>query len=348
MTTVDNPPPARKPRRRFILAFLVLLIVGAGGLVWWLQTRNFETTDDAFIDVHMARIAPQIAGRVIQVPIDDNQEVKAGDLLAEIDPADYQAKLDQAVANQAAVYGFLSQTKAQVIAALANVEEAQAEIDVAEANSTNAATQFARNQQLAQKKIISQQQLDDSSASTKSNTATLDAAHKKKVSSEAQVKVSESQVLSAEAAVKSADAQVEQAQLNLSYTKIVAPQDGRVTQKNVTVGDYLQTGQSIMVLVPKEVWVTANYKETQLNDIHSGQKVDITIDAYPDHTFQGHVDSIVSGGGAAFSLLPPENATGNYIKIVQRVPVKITFDEVLDEKYHLGPGMSVVPSIHIK
>ena len=345
--TDENPVQIRK-FRRLLPAATIAAVLGVAGLVWWIASHNQETTDDAFIDVHMVRIAPQVAGRVLHVPADDNQAVKIGDVLLEIDPADYQAKLDQATADLGSAQGVLAQVKAQLNSANAAVAEAEAEITLAAANATNADTTLARNRLLIEKKVISQQTLEDSIALSKSNNATLDAAKKKKASAEAQVEVTQSQIASAEAAVKSSEAQVEQAQLNLSYTKIAAAQDGRVTQKNVTVGDYVQTGPNIMLSVPKDVWVTANFKETQLQRIRPNQPADIKIDAYPEHVFKGHVDSIVRGGGAAFSLLPPENATGNYIKIVQRVPVKIVFDEPLPDTIVLGPSMSVVPTIHVE
>ena len=327
---------------------VIVFLASLCGFIWWMQSRDYQTTDDAFIDVHMVRVAPQVAGRVISVPANDNQDVKVGDLLLEIDPAEYQSRLDQDLANEASSKGELAQAQAQLVSARANVEQAQSEIDLAAANASNAINQFNRNQQLAQKKIVSQQQLDDSIANSKSNNANLEAARRKKTYAEAQVAVSESHIISAEAGLKSVNAQVEQAKLNLSYTKLLAPQDGHITQKAVTAGDYIQVGQNVMLIVPKNVWVTANFKETQLDDIRVGQSVDIKIDAYPEHIFIGHVDSIVRGGGAAFSLLPPENATGNYIKVVQRVPVKIVFDEPIDPQYNLGPSMSVVPSIHVR
>lgn len=346
---VDSAAPSRA-RRAILLAFLAVVaaaIIGGGG-AWWLRARQWETTDDAFIDVHMVQIAPQVPGRVVRVLIDDNRMIEAGQPILELDPADYQAKLDQALANQAGAAGSLAQAKAQVGAAYANSEQARAEVGVADANAVNAANQLKRDQPLAEQHVVSRQTLDNDIASARSTAANLVAAQKKLASAESQQGVAESQVTTAEANLKSAAAQVEQARLNLSYARILAPQTGRIAHKTVAVGDYVQAGQDLMALVPVRVWITANFKETQLARMRGGQPVDIEVDAYPDVAFHGHVDSIQPGSGAAFSLLPPENATGNYVKVVQRVPVKILFDDPPDPARPLGPGMSVVPRVKVR
>ncbi len=337
-------------RRLFLLGVLLLIataFIGAGA-AWWLEARQWESTDDAFIDVHMVHVAPQVAGRVVGVLVDDNQTVRAGQPILEIDPADFQAKLDQALANEAAAAGSVAQARAQLSAAYANSDEARAEVGVADANAINAASQLKRDQPLAEQHVVSRQTLDNDIAAARSTAANLVAAQKKLASAEAQQGVAESQLTTAEASLKSAAAQTEQARLNLSYTRILAPQAGRIAHKNVALGDYVQAGQDVMALVPARVWVTANFKETQLASMRVGQPVDIEIDAYPDVKFHGHVDSIQPGSGAAFSLLPPENATGNYVKVVQRVPVKIVFDDPPDPARPLGPGMSVVPSVKVR
>lgn len=352
--TPQHPPAvtAQKPRRRRPLLLLLLVLIAAaaigGGVLWWLEARQYESTDDAFIDAHMVRIAPQVAGRVARVLVDDNQAVKPGQILLEIDPADFQAKLDQALANQANAASGLTQAKAQQRVAEANAAQAGAEVGVAEANAANAATQLKRDEALAAKQVISRQQLDNDTANARSTAANLTAAQKKQASAEAQRAVAASQIDAAEASLKSAAAQLEQARLNLSYTKIAAPEAGHIAKKNVASGDYVQVGQNLMALVPLKVWITANFKETQLDRMRVGQKVEIRIDAYPDKVFHGHVESFQPGSGAAFSLLPPENATGNYVKVVQRVPVKIVFDDPPDPAHPLGPGMSVVPSVKVR
>ena len=351
------PEPAGKGgrpwyRRPLVLAILALVLVALviGAVLWWLSARHWETTDDAFIDAHLVRIGPQVAGRVARVLVDDNQDVAQGQILLEIDPAEFQAKLDQALAAQASAAGRLAQAKAQREVSAANLAEAEAEVGVAQANATNAARDLRRLQKLeaSRSPALSRQQLDTATANAESTAASLNAAQKKATASKAQIDLAQSQIASAEADAESAAAQVEQARLDLSYTTLKAPIAGHVTNRNVAAGDYVQLGQNLMALVPRTLWITANFKETQLALMRPGQPVDITIDAYPGKTFKGHVDSIQRGSGAAFSLLPPENATGNYIKVVQRVPVKIVFDGPLDPRYALGPGMSVEPAVKVR
>ena len=349
----DVAPPTRAiHKRRSPLPRLLLVIAAVaavvGGIVWWFQSRHWESTDDAFIDAHMVHVAPQVAGRDARVPVDDNQLVKPGDILLEIDPADFQAKLDQAVANRLNADANLIQAKAQQTVAQENVEQSHAQVGVAQANADIAAIQQKRDQGLAAAHAISTQQLDNSNANARSTAATLVAAQMKQKSDEAQTAVAASQIAAAQANLDSAAAQVEQARLNLSYTKIATVEAGHVARKNVSPGDYVQIGQNLMALVPVRIWITANFKETQLDHMYAGQPVDIQVDAYPGHVFKGHVDSFQPGSGAAFSLLPPENATGNYVKVVQRVPVKIVFDDAPDPNRPLGPGMSVVPSVKVR
>ncbi|HEV2550159.1 MAG TPA: HlyD family secretion protein [Stellaceae bacterium] len=346
----EAPESARTSRRplRLVLAGFAVLALAVGATLWWLDARHYESTDDAFIDVHVVKIAPQVAGRVARVLVDDNQTVAAGAPLIELDPVDFQAKLDQALGAQASGRAALAQAKAQQAVAAANAQEAQAQVAVAQANATNAASQLERDRPLAEQHVVSRQQLDNDLANARSTAATLVAAQKKQAAAEAQLGVTQSQIEAARASIASADAQVEAARLDLSYTRIAAPRAGRITRKNVAAGDYVQTGQNLMALVPSEVWVSANFKETQLAHMRVGQPAEITIDAYPGVIVHGHVDSVQAGSGAAFSLLPPENATGNYVKIVQRVPVKIVFDDALDAARPLGPGMSVVPTIKVR
>jgi membrane fusion protein (multidrug efflux system) len=350
----DAPPRAagKAPRRRLRLVAIGLIAIAAitGGVLWWLDARQYVSTDDAFIDVHMARVAPQVAGRVLRVLVDDNQAVAAGQPLVELDPADYQTHPAQAQATQASAQGKLAQARAGQRVAEANLDQARAEVGIAEANATNAAADLRRFQDLARthSPALSQQQFDTATATAKSTAANLNAAQKKALAAEAQMTLAQSQIDTADADVQTASAQVEQALLDLSYTHITAPVAGRVTKKNVSPGDYLQTGQNLMALVPNAVWITANFKETQLDHMRVGQSVSIRVDAYPDKEFRGHIDSIQAGSGAAFALLPPENATGSYVKVVQRVPVKIVFDGAEDPDRPLGPGMSVVPSVKIR
>jgi membrane fusion protein, multidrug efflux system len=350
----EGEPPAprrRSPVRRIVTFLLLLMLLAAAGFVgtsWWLTARHFESTDDAFVDAHMAGISPQIGGRVLQVPVDDNEDVAQGQLLVLIDPADYQARVDQTLALRAAAAGGIAQAKAQFAAAEANVEEAEAEVGVAQANATNAAVELKREQALEPSHAVSRQAYDTAVANAKSTAATLVAAQKKKAAAEAQVGVAKSQIDTADANLKSAEAQLAEARLQLSYTKVTAPAAGHIAHKSVTPGDYVQVGQSLMALVPHEVWVTAYFKETQLADMAPGQPTDVSVDGCNGRSFKAHVDSIQRGGGAAFSLLPAENATGNYIKVVQRVPVKIVFDGPVGPDCRIGPGMSVVPTVKVR
>ena len=246
-----------------IVAIAVLAIAGIGyGAFAMFHSFTHESTDDAFIDVHFVSVAPKIAGRVAVVHVDDNQLVKKGDVLVEIDPRDFQVALAQAKAN-------LAKDKATQVQA--NVNEKRA-------------------QDLFTKKVMSAQERD-------TNVATSD---------------------SSKASVEADEAAVEQAELNLGYTKVMAPFDGYVTKEAVATGDYVQVGQAFMSLVPPRVWITANFKETQLRNMQPGQPVDISVDAYPSLKLRGRVDSIQAGSGAAFSMLPPENATGNYVKVASR------------------------------
>ena len=342
---------ARSARRRpwrLALLLLAALAVIAGGVDWWLGALQWETTDDAFIDAHMVMVAPQAAGRIAKVLVDDNQQVTAGQLLVQIEPAYFAAQLAQATANRAAAAGSLAQAEAQQIAAAATVAQGGAEVAAAQATATNAAQQLQRTQPLVKSGFASRQQLDNDLATARSTSANLAAAQKKLAAGEAQLTVAASAIDTAKANLASAAAQEDEARLNLSYTRVTAPEAGHVAHKNVAVGDYVQVGQNLMALVPLNVWVTANFKETQLARMRVGQTVDIRIDAYPGTVFRGHVASFEAGSGAAFDILPPENATGNYVKVVQRVPVKIVFDTQPDPHFPLGPGMSVVPSVKVR
>jgi membrane fusion protein (multidrug efflux system) len=346
-------PGQDRPRSgsRFRL-WLVLALAGTalviGGVLWWLEARRWETTDDAFIDVHVVHVAPQVAGRVVRVLVGDNERVQAGQELLDIDPATFQAKLDQTAATQQSAAGSLAQAKAQQAAAVANEAEADAQVGVAKADAVNAANQLGRDQPLAARGVVSHQQLDNDIAAARRTAATLVAAQKKLAATAAQVAVAQSQVATAESNLASAAAQTRQAQLDLSYTRLFASDAGYIANKSVAPGDYVQVGQNLMALVPVEVWVTANFKETQLARMRVGDSVEISVDAYPGKTFRGHVESFQAGSGPAFSLLPPENATGNYVKVVQRVPVKIVFDSPPDLNFPLGPGMSVEPSVKVR
>jgi len=306
----------------FKLALLVIVILlGVAALIWWLNARQFEDTDDAFIDTHILHIAPQIAGQVISIHVTDNQLVHKGDVLAELNPQDAQARLDQVQAQGA-------QAETQYQQALANQTGLAAQ-------AKNAADDLARYNALQKTnpQAVAQQQVDQAVATDRN--------------ARAQLVASDAQVQGALAQIKTLQAQIAAAQINLSYTKITAPEDGHVTQKSVALGNYVTAGQDLMTVVPLQLWVTANFKETQLDLMRPGQSVTVAVDACGDADVRGHVDSVQRGAGQAFGILPPQNATGNYVKVVQRVPVKIMLDRVPPD-CTLGPGMSVEPTVKVR
>jgi membrane fusion protein, multidrug efflux system len=336
-----TPVPGTAKNRRAWLRErrgLVLLIAIISGvlllalLLWWLHARQYETTDDAFIDARTAQISPQISAAIVQVPVNDNQFVEQGTVLVRLDDRDFIAQRDQAAAS-------VANFEAQIAGQQAKIEQAQKQMTQAEAALTFAQQQDDRYQLLAKQGTATVEQAQQYKSSLLQNQAAYAAAQANTVATEKQITVLEAQL-------QSARAQLEQANTNLSRTAITAPMTGRVTHLTAAEGNYASVGSALMMFVPREVWVTANFKETQLDLMRPGQPVDIAIDAYPDKTFKGRVDSVQSGSGTAFSLLPAENATGNFVKIVQRVPVKIIFDNSPDVL--LGPGMSVVPTVKVR
>lgn len=311
-------------RSILISAILILALVVTGFIVYNLQ---FQSTDDAYVENHTVQVAPKVAGHIVQVLVTDNQKVKKGDLVAVIDNKDYKVALDKA----SALYE----------KALAGQKVAKANFNATQIEIKNAKADLERYQNLYKTGAVSKQQLDMVQTKYESTQARLVNADEN-VMSEAQNKV-------ADADIKSLKAAKEQAQLNLSYTKIYAPQDGTVSNKRVEVGTYVQVGSPLFVIVPNDVWVVANFKENQVGLMRAGQPVDIKIDAYPNKVFKGKIDSIQRASGAKASLFPPENAVGSFVKIVQRIPVKIVFDEEINpDEYNIVPGMSVVPKVKVK
>jgi membrane fusion protein (multidrug efflux system) len=439
---VARRAPKRPLYRRpaFLIAAAIVLIVGAiVGLRYWLYARSHESTDDAFVDGRVVQISPKVSGYVAKVYIKDNQQVKEGDLIAELDARDYEVRLNQAKAalqtglaqqhqaqtgvaltrantraniqqasavvqqarsgvataraSASAERSRINQSAAAVTTAQANVEQARSQVTAAAAEVTRANADVERYQALYQRDEISRQRLDQAVAASETAGAQLEAARQRVAAAEAQVTearsaqaasaenarraqtqvggaqagvgealgrlsqantapeqvaVSQAQVATAGASIEQLRAAVAEAELELSYTKIYAPEGGRVTRKAVVEGAFVQPGQPLMALVTGDVWVTANFKEDQIGRLQPGQPAEARVDAYPDKVFKAHVDSIQAGTGAAFSLIPPENATGNYVKVVQRVPVKIVFDEEPDPAHMLAPGMSVEPEVKIK
>jgi membrane fusion protein (multidrug efflux system) len=337
---------------RVALASLVVITVvgmaGAVGYYWLPSLRGLETTDDAYIDGHVVNAAPQVAGRVTQVLVDDNQPVEPNQLLLRIDDADYLAKVQQSQAAMDQTQGQMDQSKAQLRVARATAAQLHAQVRVAKANSTKATADLQRYQHLSVD-ALPKLTLDTATAAVEVTNAQTEAAEQTALGADAQVEVAQTAIATAQSAVEAARATHALAELNLSYCDLRSPIAGFVTRKTVEVGNYATIGQPLLVIVPRKVFVTANFKETQLASMRPGQLVTIWVDAYPSVKFTGHVDSQMVGTGSAFSLLPPENATGNYVKVVQRVPVKITIDgDNNDPSHRLAPGMSVVPWVNIR
>jgi membrane fusion protein (multidrug efflux system) len=443
---IHDQPDAEVARRPFykrrgvlIIGAVVLLLAVVFGVRYWLYARSHESTDDAFIDGHIIQVSPKVSGYVAKIYVKDNQQVKEGDLIAELDARDYEVRLQQAQAAldaglakeneaksnvsltratssatvqqaRAAVQRSRTQVQSQragaassqskaneassaVATAEANVAQTQAQVVAAQADVTRANADVERYRALYAKDEVSKQQLDQAVAAANTANAQLEAARQRVTAAQArvnearaaqsaaaqtaqqaesqiggaqagvnealgrlaeanaapqQVAVSEAQAKTAGATTEQLRAAVAQAELELSYTKLYAPESGRVTRKSVEEGALVQIGQPLMAIVTGDVWVTANFKESQIGRMTPGQSVEISVDAYPDKVFKGHIDSIQAGTGSRFSLIPPENATGNYVKVVQRVPVKIVFDESPDPKHMLAPGMSVVPEVKVK
>jgi membrane fusion protein, multidrug efflux system len=446
ITSVDFEEPVvvrKRPlfkRPIFLIGAAVVLLIGAViGIRYWLYARAHESTDDAFIDGYIVQVSPKASGYIKKLYIKDNQVVKEGDLIAEIDPRDYQTRLDQARAaldaglarskeahtsvgltrantragiqqatatvqrartdvessraTAAAKRAQITQNTAGVRTAESNVAQARAQLVAAEAEAVRADADVPRYEDLYKRDEVSHQRLDQAVSDARAANAQVEAARGRVAAAEAQVNearavmataeenarsataqvggaqaqvgealgrlaqaqtapqqvaVSQAQAETAGASVEQLRAAVEQAELELSYTKVYAPQSGRIANRAIDEGTLVQVGQPLMAVVSPDVWVTANFKENQLTYMRPGQPVEIHVDAYPDKTFRAHVDSIQAGTGATFSLLPPENASGNYVKVVQRVPVKIVFDEAPDPSHLLAPGMSVEPEVKVK
>ena len=372
----------RSPRARVLLGLLAAIIV-VGGILVWRHYSIRESTDDAQIEADIIPISARVGGTVKAVHVEDNQPVEDGTVLVELDPTDYEvalrraeAELANAVANSSAARTNVpiasTTTSSQLQTAGANLGSAQKQVDAAEArlreaqaNYTKAAKDLARYKQLVDRDEVPRQQYDAAIAAEQAARASVDSARAAVASAQSQVAQADAQVREASTApqqlavsrakagsaiadVQKNQAAVEQARLNLSYTIIRAPSSGIVDKKSVQPGQIIQAGQPLFALVPFErMWVVANFKETQLKKMRANQPATIHVDAY-GRDYKGHVDSFGGATASRFSLLPPENATGNYVKVVQRVPVKIVFDKGQDPEHLLRPGMSVVPTVITK
>jgi membrane fusion protein (multidrug efflux system) len=352
----SDTPNTANPKSRlplYILGLVVLLSIVAG-LVYWFMTRGLESTDDAYTDGNAVAVAAKISGYVTQLNINDNTFVHTGDLLMKIDPRDYITARDQARASLSLARAQLSSAQVDLdiarIKAPATLAQAQAQLAQAQANQANAQRDYARLRAV-DPRATTLTNLDQANAQNKANTAMVKSA-------DAQVQIAslvQQNIQSAEDAVKEREAQVAQAEanlaqaeVNLTYTDLRAPQDGTITKRNVDLGTFVQAGQQAFYIVTTGIWVTANFKETQLAEMRPGQAVSMTVDAYPNLLLHGHVDSIQQGSGARFSAFPAENATGNFVKIVRRVPVKIIVDSGLDNLRGLPLGISVDPTVTVR
>ena len=352
----DEDQAARKKRRPIVLIVVVLILVlGAlSGIYYYLAHKNIEDTDDAFTDGRAVQVAPQIAGQVVSLDVTDNQFVRKGDALIHIDPRQFINTRDQ---NQGSLDTAKAQLAGQKLGAEvakknfpAALQAAQASLDAAKASLVQRQADFARQKSLP-RQATTQQDVDSATSNLQNAQAQVLLNQARVVQAEPvqqNIGESEAQVRQLAGQSEQAQAQLNQANLNLSYTVVRAPQDGWVTRRNVEKGNYLTAGQQIMQIVSPDVWVTANFKETQLDLMRPGQSVKITVDAYPDLNLRGHVDSIQLGSGSRFSAFPAENATGNFVKIVQRVPVKIVIDTGMDPTLPLPLGISVQPAVTVR
>jgi len=346
VSSANKREPKRFGRRGVILLAVGPLILAAA-TYWYISNAGCETTDDAAVEAHVIQVSPKISAHVKAVHFDDNYQVKRGNLLLELDPRDYEVSLASAVASLASAQSKRTESEAQQNVAQAGLGQAKADLASAQATGDNAESDFNRNEQLYKTHVIDRREYDASAAQAKSAGANVEAASKRVASQEAQVRLAAAQYVTASAEAKQAETQVQQAELQLSYTKIFAPFDGRVTKKSVEPGNYVQPGQTLFSLVPSDVWVVANFKETQLKKMKVGQSVSVRVDAIPGRDFKAHVESFQVGTGSRFTLLPPENATGNFVKVVQRIPVKIVFDEPLADLERLWAGESVEPKVDV-
>jgi membrane fusion protein (multidrug efflux system) len=345
----EGPKGIKGAFRKHPVAMVVclgLIVLGIiAGIAYYLHARHYESTDDAFIDGRPVLVSPEVGGSITSVDVTDNQIVKKGDLLATIDRRNYQAALDQANGLIAQNEATAKNVDAQIAAQKATIEQAGQQVTEAQAALKFSTDENNRYQDLVQKGAGTLQRAQQASSDLTGKQAALDAATAAKLVAERQIDVLDAQKIAASAQLEQAKAQRDRAVADLQRTELRATVDGRVTKLTAAVGALAAPGQSIMVVVPLDVWVTANFKESQLALMRVGQPVDIEIDAF-GRTFPGHISSVQAGSGTAFSLLPAENATGNYVKVVQRVPVKITFDQRPDVE--LGPGMSVVPTVTVR
>jgi membrane fusion protein (multidrug efflux system) len=346
----DTGPPLYERPLFWIIGGIVLFVAIVGGILWWLHARQYESTDDAFVDTHIVRVAPEVPGILIWVASADNRHVKPGDLLAVIKPAGPQAQLEQAQADVKQAAASIAQAQAQLQVARADAAKAQADTIAADADATKAARDLQRYQSLAaiDRAAVASTQLDAARADAQKSEGQALSLHRQAQAARDNVGVASQQVKVARAQYAAKQAAAAQASVTISDLRLTAMVAGQVVERSVNVGSYVAPGTQLLAIVPDQIWVTANFKETQLALMRPGQHADIIVDAYPGVHFDGHVDSIQRGAGQAFALLPAQNATGNYVKVVQRVPVRILFDKPDPRRWSIGPGMSVSPRVKVR
>ena len=341
-----------EPKRRnpFVLIILAVVLL-AGAYYGWTRyqfAKAHESTDDAQVEGDVYPVLPRVGGPVLAVKVDDNQPVKKGDVLVTLDQADYQQRVNAAEAALAAAQAQVAAAQAGVATARANVRTAQTGIGVSEANQSKLQKDLKRSTFLRQQDIIPQSEYDAVQANLRATSAQRATATDQVSAARQQVAVAQQQIAVAQAVVKQRQADLDNAHLQLSYTTIMAPENGVVSKKNVQPGQVVQPGQQLFGIVGSaRTWVVANFKETQLEDMRVGQPVKLEVDAYPKEEFQGHIESLSAATGARFALLPPDNASGNFVKVTQRVPVKIALDKV-DPQHPLRAGMSVNAVVQVK
>ena len=344
----------------------VVLVIGAVALFFFLEYRRTHvTTDDAYVDGHIHIVASKVPGTVLALHVKDNQLVKKDDPILDIDPVDYRVALQEAQANLEMERARLTEVQSrvetarkQLVEIRSALESARSALKAQEALTWKTREDLKRAEPLIKEQIVTQEYYDQRKTNYEVGIAQVNSAKENVTrlegsveSQKALIRQTETAVAPQQALIQQREALVEKAKLNLGYTKITASASGYVTKRSAEVGNQIQAGQPLMAVVPlaqEQIWITANYKETELRDVKPGQKVEIKVDTYPGKTFHGRVNSIMAGTGSACSLFPPENATGNYVKIVQRIPVRVTLDEGRDPEHLLRVGMSVVPTILIE
>lgn len=350
-----------KKKKISIIIFIILALIGAVVIYFYLRYKATHiTTDDAFIDGHIHTIASKVSGTVKGIYVEDNQLVKKGAILLEIDPVDYDVKVKEASsilnkesAKLVEIDARIEASKRKLSELNATMKAAKANLELQEANLKLAEIDLKRAVNLYEKEAIPKERYDNTKTGYEVAVSRAKAATEQLKRAEMTVETQKALIKQAEASrpsqlsvIKEKEARLKAAELNYGYTKLLAPSDGHVTKKSVEIGNQIQDGQPLMTVVPlDDIWVVANYKETQLEKVKPGQKVKMKVDSYPGKEFTGKVESIMAGSGAVFSLFPPENATGNYVKVVQRIPVKILLDKNTDPQHVLRIGMSAVPTI---